>query len=618
VLDAVPDFFYSSGGTRLVEEIERVAASVPDVGGVESHLTLLRQVALALGEEPPLSQLPGLAVADLAVLAEMSAERMSLRRLLVDQGDATRIRLYVNSPDYVKSVALRAALDRRLTELDVPDFVTVHASGDLPVALEVVGEIVGNQIRSIGWAMLSVAIVLIFAFGRGFTGLVAMVPVTAATIFVLGGMGALGVPLGIATSMFASLTVGVGVDFGIHFLHRYRVERARGSSDAAALEATVQKTGAALRWNALVLALGFAVLSFSSLKPNHSLGLLLAAAMITCLIATLLFLPRLARLAVGLAAALLIAGSNVPSASAAPLPCARPPDPAARALMAELESDLRSGTHVIHMHIETRVPERRSPTPAGVPAPAPKTLWAVLDNDERETRTVYLFSGPGRLAGTTLLMRDRVATLEGDAMWLYLRSFQTFTKIESTARRRTVVPGTSLTYEDAKGFISTDKYTFSFTQPASERGAEAGILACPTSPALASDLGYRELLVEVDLAKNVVRSVDYRDLAGKPLKRYVVEKVRLSGDRWRPERALLEHQANGTVSPIRYEFWRPAERPPKALYEPSVDSGAFRPRVVGYLETIGLGEHIRGELEAADASVRGWEEKWNQPAEPSE
>jgi predicted RND superfamily exporter protein len=296
VLEAIPDFFYSSTGTALVEELEALARSVVDVGGVESHLTLLGEVARALGEEPPLSKLPHLAVGDLATLAEMSAEQMALRRLLSDRGDAARIRLYVNSPDYAKSVRLHSELDGRLAELPMPDFVSVHASGDLPVALEVVAEIVGNQITSIGWALLSVAVALLVFFGSARAAAVAMVPVTAATFFVLGGMGLLDVPLGIATSMFASLTVGVGVDFGIHFLHRYQLERSRGVSDGDALTATVEKAGAALRWNALVLAAGFAVLSVSSLKPNHSLGFLLAAAMISCYVATMVFLPRLAGL----------------------------------------------------------------------------------------------------------------------------------------------------------------------------------------------------------------------------------------------------------------------------------------------------------------------------------
>ena len=280
-----------------MESVEELAREAPYVGGVESLLVPLGEVARAVGEEPPLSELPEMAMSDLATLAEMSASRLSLRRLLTDGGDAVRARLYVNSPDYVRAAALKSDLDRRLRELSIPSFVRVHYSGDLPVALEVVAEIVGNQLRSIGWTLLSVAAVLAVFFTGGRAALVAMVPVTAATGFLLGAMGILGVPLGIATSMFASLTVGVGVDFGIHFLHRYREERRRGASDSAALGATVEQTGQALRWNALVLAFGFLVLTLSSLKPNHSLGFLLAAAMLACYLATLLFLPRLARLA---------------------------------------------------------------------------------------------------------------------------------------------------------------------------------------------------------------------------------------------------------------------------------------------------------------------------------
>lgn len=297
VVDALPEFFHSGMGSALIERIAGLAGSLPHVGGVESHLILLEPVARAAGAAPPLSQLPGLALADLAMLADMSDQRIALRRLLTESGDSARVRFYVKSPNYEKSLALRAALDARLDQLEVPAFASIHASGDLPVAIELVREIVRNQLRSIGWTLALIAVVLLLSQG-GPRALVAMVPVSAATLFVLGGMGLLGVPLGIATSMFASLAVGVGVDFGIHFLHRYRAERARGAEDAEALASTFQSTGAALRWNAVVLALGFAVLSLSSLKPNHSLGLLLASAMVACYFATLLLLPRLARYAV--------------------------------------------------------------------------------------------------------------------------------------------------------------------------------------------------------------------------------------------------------------------------------------------------------------------------------
>jgi hypothetical protein len=448
------------------------------------------------------------------------------------------------------------------------------------------------------------------------TGLVALVPVSAATFFVLGGMGLLEVPLGIATSMFATLTVGVGVDFGIHFLHSYRRERAAGSSDAEALIATGRQAGAALRWNALVLTLGFAVLSLSSLKPNHSLGFLLAAAMLACYVATLIFLPRLARFAIVLAAAVIVSGAAAPVASADGVPCSRPADPGAKAIMAGIEEDLRSGTHVIHMRILTRYVEGHRLAQEEAMQPAPKTLWSVLDTDSRETRTLYVFSGPGRMAGTSLLIRDRIGTLDGDAMWLYLRAFKKLSRIESSARRRTLVPGTSLTYEDSKGFVAADKYAFSFVRPPSD--SEAEILACPNTPALAKDLGYREIRAKVDLRKRLVLAIDYSNLAGKPLKRYRVESLQQVGDRWFPKHVVLNHLADGTLTSIDYEFWLPARSPPPQFYLPSIDDEPFRPRILRYLSSLRLADRMRAELAESDAAVRRWEEKWGQGAIESE
>ena len=120
-----------------------------------------------------------------------------------------------------------------------------------------------------------------------------MAPLAAALPVLLGTMGYLGVSLGIATSMFSALALGVGVDFAVHFQHAYERSRARGLGHMESVDETLRTSGRAIRWNAAVLGLGFLVLTASSLKPNHSLGLLLAAAIATCYAMTLLLLPAL-------------------------------------------------------------------------------------------------------------------------------------------------------------------------------------------------------------------------------------------------------------------------------------------------------------------------------------
>ena len=86
-------------------------------------------------------------------------------------------------------------------------------------------------------------------------------------------------------------------------------------------------------------------------------------------------------------------------------------------------------------------------------------------------------------------------------------------------------------------------------------------------------------------------------------------------DRWRPKHVVLEHLANGTITPIAVDYWLPVVGPPAALYAPTVDEEAFRPRIVRYLDTLGLGERIREELARADAAVLRWEEKWGRAKE---
>ena len=91
--------------------------------------------------------------------------------------------------------------------------------------------------------------------------------------------------------------------------------------------------------------------------------------------------------------------------------------------MGMLESDFRRGPRVVRMDIRTtytRSPDRYH---SEAYRPNQKTLWGVFDGDSEQTHLLYVFSGPGRLAGTTLLMHDRVAPTEPDGMWLYMRTF---------------------------------------------------------------------------------------------------------------------------------------------------------------------------------------------------
>ncbi|MBW2274113.1 MAG: MMPL family transporter [Deltaproteobacteria bacterium] len=623
VLTAPRGTFRDPPGMALLEALRDETAAAPYVGGVETALTPLEEIAAALGEPGRLSELAPEKVWDVFTLAEMSESRAGLDRMLTAAGDVARVRLYVRSPDYSRALELTRHLDSalppRIEALGLAPPVSFHYSGDLPLASALVESIVENQLRSVGWALVTIALLLLL-FSRRLSALLAMAPVVAATSGLFGLMGLLGIELGIATSMFASLAVGVGVDFGIHFLHRFEQEQLAGHGYGEAIRATVAKAGRALFWNAVVLAAGFAVLMASSLKPNHTLGLLLAAATLACYAGSLLLLPFLLRRgqhrgeslpasSLLLLPLLLLACFLAPSpVRAGEIQCGKPPDAEATRIMSGIEAQHRSLPRILRMHITTRYRKgERLATVFADKEIAAKTLWGAVDGNPKVTQLLYVFSGPGRMAGTGLLLRDFSDPRRQDATWFYLRAFDHFERLRG-AVESTVIPSSALTYEDARGFIAVARYGFRFldTEPAAVRR----ILGCPRTPEIADRLGYGAIVVEVDVQRQLVLSVDYRGLGGAELKGYRLTKaVEFAGQTF-PASVLLEHRVDGFDNEITYEYWSPGDSLTPEFFRPRIADGSYLSRMRRLLAQVGLGERIEAEIAEADARVRAYEKRW--------
>jgi predicted RND superfamily exporter protein len=288
-------FFWTPQGAALLEDFERMARSAPQVGGWLGPLQFFEMGAKAQEYPLPLSRLSDLQVRRTGALIEVLAIRVSLRQYLTQDKSAARVRLFIPNANYATGRELRSWIEARLPELARRHGVSAHVSGDVPVGLSVVGAIVGNQLQSIGWTAVQILLTLLIAFRSLRWTVISMVPVLAATLFLFAVLGYAGIPLGIATSMFAALTLGAGVDFALHYVHTYRRGREAGLSHGEAVLATLGTAGRGLLWNALVLAFGFSALAFSAIKPNASLGFLLAAAMLTSYATTVVFLPEVLR-----------------------------------------------------------------------------------------------------------------------------------------------------------------------------------------------------------------------------------------------------------------------------------------------------------------------------------
>jgi predicted RND superfamily exporter protein len=103
-------------------------------------------------------------------------------------------------------------------------------------------------------------------------------------------MGFLGIKLNLGTSLVASVSVGIGIDYAIHFIEAYKREYRDGGDF---LRRALATSGRAIIINAVSVGAGFAVLALSQFVILANLGLLMALTMFTSALISLTLVPAL-------------------------------------------------------------------------------------------------------------------------------------------------------------------------------------------------------------------------------------------------------------------------------------------------------------------------------------
>ena len=153
--------------------------------------------------------------------------------------------------------------------------------------------VVRGQFYSLGIALVIIFILLSLIFKSLQAGLLSIIPLALSMILLFGIMGFTGVRLDVATALLSSVMIGVGVDYTIHFLWRYREEREQHRPPKEAVITTLTTTGRGIMFNALSVIVGFIVLIFSSFTPIRFFGILVVLSIFSCLTGALVILPAL-------------------------------------------------------------------------------------------------------------------------------------------------------------------------------------------------------------------------------------------------------------------------------------------------------------------------------------
>lgn len=205
------------------------------------------------------------------------------------------ISVYMKNANFVDTARLLGLIRDYERQHLSPHGMSLSFAGDVAVSQTLIDAIATTQIGSIALSILGVFVSAVAVHRSLKWGLLCAIPAALAVPLTFGLMGFAGIPLGVATSMFAAMAVGIGDDYAIHFIERFRLAAAKARCADEAIRQTLVDAGPANAIDAASVALGFGVLGLSQVPANARLGIMVLASILTCLVATLILLPALLR-----------------------------------------------------------------------------------------------------------------------------------------------------------------------------------------------------------------------------------------------------------------------------------------------------------------------------------
>ena len=144
------------------------------------------------------------------------------------------------------------------------------------------------QMTSIIVAFVLVALMLAIAYRNVRETLVALIPISLTIATVLGFLALSGINLNLVTAVLSSIVIGVGIDYGIHFIAA--INTARPAGDGYVLRA-IDRAGRPIVANALGIAVAMTALRFSPLKVHSQVSMIMWVAMITGALTAIMVIP---------------------------------------------------------------------------------------------------------------------------------------------------------------------------------------------------------------------------------------------------------------------------------------------------------------------------------------
>lgn len=274
---------------ELQMNIERSNPLVGDSFALTDYMRRMHQVMHE--DDPEYDKIPDSQelIAQYLLLYEMSGDPDNLNQVVDYDYMNANLTFQLKSDSSAVMEEVIAEIEPYIPQL-AEHGVEVDYAGSGYKSLVFANLLLEGQIISLLLSFGIVALLLSLMFGSLWIGLAGTIPIAVTATVNFGTMGLLGIPLSSSTAIISAIAIGIGVDYAIHLIERYRFNRIRGVPTIQAAYETLEHTGKAIIYNAVAVMGGFAVLLVSVFPPNRQVGGLVALNMATSAIGTLTIL----------------------------------------------------------------------------------------------------------------------------------------------------------------------------------------------------------------------------------------------------------------------------------------------------------------------------------------
>lgn len=201
--------------------------------------------------------------------------------------------LQMTSGDNQHTSEVVAWVENYINENPAPTDIKVNWAGKSYLNIVWQDAMVSGMADSLMGSFVIVFLMMVFLFRSLKYGILAMLPLTFTITMIYGLIGWFSKAYDMPIAVLSALTLGLSIDFAIHFLQRARELEKELGSLSLALTAMFQEPSRAISRNAIVVAIGFTPLLLSPLVPYITVGFFLASIMALSAMVTLILLPAL-------------------------------------------------------------------------------------------------------------------------------------------------------------------------------------------------------------------------------------------------------------------------------------------------------------------------------------